>query len=390
MDTIKVVFFAEMLIADFDGATRTMFQLIDRITPEKFDFLFVCGTGPEQINGFKCINVPAIHIPSNKRYKVALPALSNKQIREQLDNFTPHVIHIATPSLLGHYALNYAKANHIPVISIYHTHFISYVSYYFKKLPFLIGPMQRKMASVQRKFYNTCNKVYVPSVSVTEELIAMGIEESRLHMWKRGIDTTIFTPSKRNTQYTVNLTGNDLPSVLFASRLVWEKHLDTLIDLYALMQQHSAPWNLIIAGDGEAEKACRQKMPHAIFTGTLDHQSLAVLYASCTVFVFPSVTETFGNVVLEAMASGLPCVIADGGGSKDFVIDGVNGFKCPENNAQVFFERIKLIMEDQKLQKKFSANGISLCREYDWDALACRYFDDLSQLALSTKGKMVC
>ncbi|TDQ10016.1 glycosyltransferase family 4 protein [Pedobacter metabolipauper] len=383
MDRIRVAFFAEILIEDFDGASRTMFQLIDRICSNSFDFLFICGTGPDQLGDFKCLKVPAVSTPVNKKYKIALPGFSKKHISSQLKDFNPHVIHIATPSMLGHFGLKYAKLHSIPVITIYHTHFVSYIDYYFKHLPFLIKPIKQNITAVQNKFYNECDKVYVPSTSIASELMASGIDGNRLVIWKRGINTSLFSPLKKDTDYMERLTGNRMPSVLFASRLVWEKNLELLIGIYALMEQQKLPFNLIIAGDGDARKACQQRMPNAVFTGNLSHSDLSVLYASASVFVFPSNTETFGNVVLEAMASGTPCVIADAGGSKDFITNGINGFKCSVStldSAYVFLDKIKLVINDPHLRAELSANGLQFCRSYDWTALADTYFKDLTGL----------
>ena len=107
-----------------------MFQLIHRIPKDQFNFLFICGVGPDSIEGFECMRIPAMTIPINKTYKMAIPWFSGGRMRKKLKEFQPDVIHIATPSLLGEFAVKYANQNQIPVLSIYHTHFISYVDYY--------------------------------------------------------------------------------------------------------------------------------------------------------------------------------------------------------------------------------------------------------------------
>lgn len=381
MAKIKIAFFAEILIADFDGASRTMFQLIDRIDPSLFEFLFICGTGPDRIAGFECLKTPSIFLPMAKKYRLAMPMLSQNKIRQKLDNFAPDVIHIATPSLLGHFALSYAAQKHISTISIYHTHFISYLDYYLNKLPFLIHPAKKQMLAKQNDFYNRCDLVYVPSSSLAQELMDTGIEKKHLKLWKRGIDLKLFSPTKRDKRRLERITGNSSPCILFASRLVWEKNLTTLIAVYDLIQQEGLKYNLVIVGDGTAVQRCKQRMPKACFTGQLDHDTLSYIYASASVFVFPSVTETFGNVVLEAMASGLPCVIADGGGSSDFIQNGVNGLKCPANDAHAFLDRIRLIIENPRLGRQFTAAALQICEEYDWELLSVTYFDDLRLLA---------
>ena len=379
MKELKVAFFAEILIEEFDGASRTMFQLIKRINAEQFKFLFIYGAGPDDIMGFEGLRIPSVNIPLNSTYTMALPDLAISSIKEKLQQFKPDVIHIATPSILGNFALKYAVKNKIPVISIYHTHFISYIDYYLKHVPFLINKVRKMVASRQKVFYNQCDLIYVPSETIGEELIAIGIQSSRMNLWKRGIDTTLFSPKNKNPAIMRKLTGNDWPTIMFASRLVWEKNLETLFKIYDELQDQQV--NFLIVGDGIAGTNCKAMMKNAVLTGKVDHQTLATLYASATIFLFPSVSETYGNVVIEAMASGLPCVIADGGGSRDFIRQGVNGFKCEPYHAADYAEKIVFLLKNKELREQFSENGLHLSKQLSWEQLAERYFEDLTGLA---------
>lgn len=381
MTKIKVAFFAEILIEDFDGASRTMFQIIKRVKPEEFEFLFICGTGPDQLYGFDCIRMPTITLPVNHTYKMALPALAQNRLKTKLQEFAPDIIHIATPSILGNFALKYARRRQIPVISIYHTHFISYIDYYFKHAPFLISTAKSLVADSQKSFYNQCDLVYVPSESISSELVEMGINERLLKLWKRGLDANLFSPDKKDLKAIQKITRNSRPSILFASRLVWEKNLETLFEIYDEINEKGIAVNLLVAGDGIARKACEERMPEAFFLGHKDHQELAVIYASADIFLFPSVSETYGNVVLEAMASGIPCVIADGGGSADFINHRVNGFKCDPYNAGDYAEKIEILLSDKTLRDRFITEGLALSRSCSWDQLVNIYFDDLKKLS---------
>ncbi|MCC8095050.1 MAG: glycosyltransferase [Tannerellaceae bacterium] len=132
-------------MADFDGASRTMFQLINRIPAGEFEFLFICGMGPESISGFKCIHVSSWSIPGNKNYRFATPMFRKGELDRKIEAFAPDIMHISTPSLLGNYALKTAKRLGVPVVSIYHTHFVSYVDYYIKNFPFLIDITKDKV-----------------------------------------------------------------------------------------------------------------------------------------------------------------------------------------------------------------------------------------------------
>lgn len=381
MNKIKVAFFAEILISDYDGASRTMFQIINRIPKEYFEFHFFCAEGPDKINGFDCTTLPSVTIPFNANYKMALPLLAQTRLKEKLAEFNPDVIHISTPSLLGKFALKYGNRHHIPVITIYHTHFISYVDYYLRNTPFLINYVKGKVIESSRNFYNHCEVMYVPSESIADELNSIGIDRSKMKIWKRGIDRKLFNPQKKDLAYMHGLTGNNRLNILFASRLVWEKNLETLIKVYDEFQQRKLPYNIVIAGDGVAQAECETRMPNAVFLGNVNHETLSVLYASCDVFLFPSVSETIGNVILEAMASGLPCVIADGGGSRDFIEQGINGFKCSPYNAVDYTDKIVRILENETLKNSFIQEGIRHSRSYNWKTLTDIYFEEVSEMA---------
>ncbi|RZK82399.1 MAG: glycosyltransferase family 1 protein, partial [Pedobacter sp.] len=320
-------------------------------------------------------------------YTMALPGLAKKKLKKKLNEFDADVIHIATPSLLGAYALKYAAKHDIPVISIYHTHFISYIDYYFKYAPFLIGKVKQAIAGSQKAFYNNCDKVYIPAECIREELSEMGVKRKRMKIWKRGIDTALFSPDKSDVRLMHKLTGNTYPTIIFASRLVWEKNLETLFRVYDKFQQSELKVNFLVVGDGVALKASKVKMKNAVFTGKVSHETLSVLYASSSLFLFTSVSETYGNVVLEAMASGLPCVIADGGGSADFIKQGVNGFKCDPFDEHDYFIRIAEVLSNEHLKSQFITEGLQFSNKLSWDQLADTYFEDV--LKLSGKKKLI-
>ena len=378
---IKVAFFAETLQPDYDGAVRTMYQLIKRIPKEDFEFLFLCGEGPESIEGFKVIDLPAIPIPFNTNYKMVLPLVSNYKISDVLDQFQPNIVHISTPSPMGHFALKYARERAIPILSIYHTHFLSYIDYYLKDMPFLIEPTRNRLAKNSKAFYDDCDIVYIPTQEIIQYLANYRHRTLHMKLWQRGIDRHLFSPTKRNSTYLRQLTSNGKPNILFVSRLVWEKNLDTLIGFYQLLEAKRHPYNLLIAGDGLARTELEIAMPKAHFLGALSHEKLSVVYASADVFLFPSVTETYGNVVIEAMASGLPCVIANGGGSKSFIQDGQNGFLCQPTQASDYYEKIEQLLRDKNLYQQFVQAGLKYVEPLNWDELAKVYFNDLRQLA---------
>ncbi|MDD4777880.1 MAG: glycosyltransferase family 1 protein [Fermentimonas sp.] len=380
IDKVRVAFFNDVLVKDFDGAVKTMYQLINRIDPARFEYLFFCGMPPKQKTSLNIVKVPSIIIPFNISYRAALPGLSKRKLFKRLNDFHPEVIHISTPSFLGFFALKYAKENNIPVLAIYHTHFISYMKYYFK-IPFIVKWAESLIEKLYIKFYNNCDIVYVPTHFMMRELVEHGISKKVLKQWHRGLDTKLFNPGKKNIEYIKNITGNDKPCVLYASRIVWEKNIETLFDIYDKVEEEEIDVNFIVAGDGAAEAEARQRMPNAFFLGKLDQDSLGTLYASSDIFVFPSISESYGNVVVEATACGCIPVIARGGGSQALVDDGKTGFLCEPNDANDYIEKIKLLLNDDELKGKMQAEGSKYISLLSWDSLAKNYFTDIEQLA---------
>lgn len=379
---IKVAFFADILERDVDGAVRTMYQLIDRIPKREFEYEFYCGRLPKGEFPFRTIKVPSVNVPFNKNYQAALPQMRGITIVKSLYDFQPDVIHISTPSSLGFFALQYANNNNIPVLTIYHTHFISYIKYYFKRVPSLINIAEHIAQKNYKNFYNFSNLIYVPTEQMIEELSALGVKKNLMKLWERGIDLNLFSPDKKDRSVIKKITGNNHPTVFFASRLVWEKNLETLFNIYDIIQRSKLKINFIIAGTGAAENDAKARMKKAYFLGQVNHKKLSVLYASCDVLVFPSVSETYGNVVVEAMASGCIPVIARGGGSQSLVNDGLTGFLCEPDNAVEYVENVKEILKNKELRNRMKNAGYKYTSKLSWDNLAKTYFQDIKNLSV--------
>lgn len=381
MKKIRVAFFAEMLIRDFDGASRTIFEIIDRIDPSRFEFLFFCGVPPTENIDWEVFETPTLTIPFNEDYKMAWTFGVGSKIQNRLNRFSPDIIHISTPSRLGNFALKYALNNHIPTTTIYHTHFISYISYYTKNIPILTQALEAVVKRQYRSFYNKCDKIYVPTDAMSEELKTYGFDKNRMSIWPRGIKLDLFRPEQADDNWIKQITKNEKKNILFVSRLVWEKNLETLIDIYESIQKEDLPYNLIIAGSGVAEKELKERMPHAFFLGNLNHERLAVLYASCDYFTFTSVTETFGNVIIEAMASGTPVLIADGGGSRSLVSQGISGFLCKPYTAKDYLDNIQLLEEQPELRTTMIRQALKEVKQLSWEKLVHRLMNDYVELS---------
>jgi len=378
---IRVALFSEVLKEHLDGVTNTLFRIIERIPRDRFEYLFITSLPPSETVGlpFPVITVPKVAFPTNPDYPISLPYF-NGDLRKTLDDFQPDIIHLTTPFTLGNYALSYGQEQGIPVLATYHTHFISYIEYYFRYLPLFSRLVDFGGRRYMNWFYNRCDLIYVPTESIRDELLDCGIERRRMVVWGRGIDTKLFRPERRDDAFMDKLCGAGTQRVLFVSRLVWEKELRTLAKVYDLLTDTHPQARFVVTGDGPRRRELERLMPDAIFTGKLVKQDLAKIYASSDVFLFPSVTETFGNVVLEAMASGLPPVVAAQGGPKGIVRDGETGFHATPKDPVDFHRKIALLLDDPRKAARMGLAAAEYASRQQWDTLCEEMFSSYERI----------
>jgi glycosyltransferase involved in cell wall biosynthesis len=213
-----------------------------------------------------------------------------------------------------------------------------------------------------------------------EELEEKGFDPDLMTIWPRGINLDIFNPGQRDEAFIRHLVGDGRMNILFASRLVWEKNLETLIDIYQMIEEQNLEYNLIIAGDGMAREELEAQMPKAHFTGHLNHVELSKLYASTDYFLFTSVTETYGNVVTEAMACGAACLVADGGGSQSLIKEGINGFLCKPYSARDYLYKIQLLEDHPEFKKRMKKQAIKDMQNLKWGHIVAALFKEMEDL----------
>lgn len=306
------------------------------------------------------VSVASIPMPLRPEYRLALGF--PKAARERLAAFGPDIIHIAVPDILGHQALALGVRLGIPVVASYHTRYETYLAHYG------MGVMTDFVGDLITAFYRRCREVYVPSESMAEAL-AMGGGAGQVRLWTRGVDTDRFDPARRSPAWRIDHgIGDDEVVVLFASRLVREKRLATLTDMFERLRAAGVACRALIAGDGPERQALETAMPDALFLGFLTGDALPDAYANADIFVFPSDTETFGSVTLEAMASGLPTLCADATGSRSLVDPGVTGFLEPAESGGAFYERAKTLIEDTDLRRSMGQAARARSLEFTWDA----------------------
>ncbi len=304
--------------------------------------------------------VPSFAIPFRPEYRLALGL--PRAPRERLIAFQPDILHLAIPDFMGHEALRLGQRQGWPIVASYHTRYDTYLKYYHLDL---LYPLAKR---IERDFYQACREVFVPSDSMAEALAADGVKTT-FRLWPRGVDTARFDPAKRSAAWrAAQGFAEDEIVVAFVSRLVKEKRLDDYVGVVNRLKAAGIKCRALVVGDGPERQALARRLPDGVFTGFLVGEALPIAYASADMFVFPSDTETFGSVTLEAMASGLPALCADATGSRSLVADGVTGFLSPVADEAAMAEGALKLATDPSLRRRMSQAARARSLTFSWDA----------------------
>ena len=274
-------------------------------------------------------------------------------------------IHTSTPGPMGLVALGIARILQLPIYGTYHTAFPQYA----KELTGDAG-VEAFMWKLMILYYNQLDMVYVPSKATAEELVDKGLKREKIEVYPRGIDVQRFHPSKRNGFWRKYSNQNKSGiKLLYVGRVSKEKNLDVLVAAFKEIAAFNPQVQLMVVGDGPYLEAMRSKLAGAncIFTGSLSGEDLAQAFASSDVFTFPSITDTFGNVVLEAQSSGLPVIVSDQGGPQENLIEKETGFIVPARDVKSLVKTILHLVDNpnQLREMKLSARRYMESRSMD-------------------------
>lgn len=302
-------------------------------------------------------------IPMYKQLRMGLPALGS--LRKLWAGRRPDLVHIATQGPLGWSAARAAHKLDIPVSSDFRTNFHAYSQLYG------LGWLKSTIVSYLRKFHNAARCTMVPTQRLKDELVTGGFE--RLIVVPRGVDTDKFSPSHRSLSLRESWGAKqDTVVLLSVGRLAVEKNLGMVVRAYDRLKQAGANVKLIFVGDGPEADALRRDCPDAIFAGTKRGQELAEHYASADVFVFPSLTETFGNVTLEAMASGLCVVAYDHAAAGQLIINHQNGILLAPNAEDHFITAATSISQDASHREQLRNQARQTALNNSWRIILSR------------------
>jgi phosphatidylinositol alpha 1,6-mannosyltransferase len=307
------------------------------------------------------VDIPAVPIPFRREYRFPLGLWG--AAKQDLADFRPNVIHVSSPDPTAHAALRWAEERELPVLASVHTRFDTYMRYYG------LGFVEPWFERIMRRFYHRCDAVVAPSESMADVMREQQMSDD-VGIWSRGVDREIFDPARRDLAWRRSLgIGDEELAIGFLGRVVMEKGLDVFADTMAELRRRGVPHKVLVVGEGPARGWFAERVPEASFTGMLTHDALGRAVASMDLLLNPSITETFGNVTLEAMASGVPVIAARAPGSTSLVIAGQTGRLVEPGNIGAFADAIAGYAADPALRGAHGAAGEERSRAYSWDAI---------------------
>jgi phosphatidylinositol alpha 1,6-mannosyltransferase len=373
---MRVVYFTESLYPLVDGVSRTLARLFATLERRGVEFLVFSPFVPDAAVSWRTrvVGVPFARFPLYPDYRVSVPR--PRRISAALERFAPDLVHVVSPTPTAVWAQRYARRHSLPVVASFHTHFVSYFRYY--GFPWL-EPLGWRLL---RWFYGRCDRVYAPSRSIIRELEGQGL--GNLELWSRGIDGERFSPDYRDPALRAHIGADaDTPVLLLVSRLVKEKDLADLVEVDRILRARGVRFRLALVGDGPMRAELEERLPEAVFAGHRHGAELAAWYASADVFLFPSTTETLGNVVLEAMASGLPTVVVDRGGPQDLVEPGETGLLARANDVVDLADRAERLLRDPAERERMAAAAHAAAAARDWERINGRLLESYRELLAS-------
>lgn len=307
------------------------------------------------------VSVRSAPIPGRGEYRLGL-GLSGG-VRRDLATFGANIVHIAAPDVIGHRAVSWARARSLPAVASVHTRFDTYLAYY------RLQALEPVVRMLMRRLYRRCDCLLAPAESTAAVLRAQRMNRD-IAIWARGVDRDQFRPDRRDLDWRrAHGIADDELAVAFLGRIVMEKGLDAFADSVDLLAQRGVRHRILVIGDGPARPWFEQRLPGAIFVGQQTGDDLARALASADVLLNPSVTETFGNVTLEAMACGLPIVAAAATGATSLVRDGITGTLVEPGDCDAFADALAAYALDPDLRRSHGDVGLADSRAYDWDAI---------------------
>jgi glycosyltransferase involved in cell wall biosynthesis len=358
---MRVAVFTDNDFNKVNGVTTTLTALLDHAPADVRPRIYTAaGLGCDEPDylALRSLSVP---IPFYTEMQVYVPKW--RQYLKRVRDDGVEIVHLTTPGPLGLTALWVAKETGLPLVGSFHTDLGSYAS-------MLSGSSRLGgwMNDYMRWMYRRCCSVLVPSAATCAALAGQGLPWERLVIWSRGVDTTLFDPARRSSALRAAWrSDDDHPVIVYVGRVSREKSVDLLPPMLGRLRALGLACRLVVVGDGPYRRQLSDTCPEAIFTGTLGRTAVAEAFASADLFVFPSRTDTAGNVVLEAQASGLPVVVSDAGGPQENMVPGVTGLVCEGSDPLRWANAVATLLRDSEQRRAMcvAAREYALTRRWD-------------------------
>jgi len=356
---MRIAYFAETFLPKWDGIANTLCYLLDHLADRGHTSLMFAPQGaPARYAETPIVGLPSVAFPLYSELRLVPPVVD---VERELAAFRPDLVHLVNPASLGLVGLRNARSLDLPIVASYHTDIPGYAVQYG------LGLLRDPLWAYFRWVHNQADLNLCPSRFTQRELKAQGFQ--RVKVWGRGVDTRRFSPRFRSEAWRLRLSGGcpELPLLLYVGRLATEKRVEWLRPIFAWLPEV----RLAIVGDGPRRTELEDLFAHTptVFTGYLHGEDLARAYASADLFVFPSANETFGNVVLEAMASGLPVIAPRSGGPVDHVIDGVNGFLFDSDDGADLVALLRWLVSDSSCARQLGGSARAYAESQSWEVI---------------------
>lgn len=361
---MKIVLFSDTYLPEVNGVARTLGRLVAHTAERGHQIGLVtprvsAEPAPHTVFHHQLFGVP---VPVYPELKLARPL--DGPGRRLLEEFRPDLVHVATESTVGASGARWALRNGIPLATSFHTNFADYLAGYG------LGWARGWVWNHLRGFHDRAGMTFCPSRATLDTLRDHGFHD-RLRIWSRGVDSRQYHPGRRKESVRQRLAPGADRILLYVGRLAPEKRVHLLVEAFREIRRLEGDRvSLVLVGDGPAAAELRRTAgPGVRFTGYLKGDDLAEAYAAADIFVFPSDTETFGNVVTEAMASGLPVVAPARGGVMETVRPGETGILVPPRTASRLAEATLSLLRDDSLRARLGAGARSEAEGRSWSTI---------------------